>query len=85
MTRRPSSAAIAFAATRGQAVDQRTNMFFNGIPQGDQRQIITEWATKHGGKLPANLAGIKMWPGTQTAGEWLKSLNGNNGHGKLTT
>jgi hypothetical protein len=85
MTRRPSSAAVAFAASQRHVVDERVNMFFNGIPQGDQQQIVTEWAEKHGGNLPVNLAKIRMWPGTQTAGQWLQSRNGSNGHGKLTT
>lgn len=84
MSRKPSSAAMAFAASQGQVVDQRANMFFNGIPQGDQRQIVAEWADKHGGDLPVHLAAIRMWPGTQTAGQWLEGQrNGNNGHGKL--
>ncbi|MCL5774934.1 MAG: hypothetical protein M1333_01850 [Patescibacteria group bacterium] len=86
MSRKPSSAAMAFAASQGQSVDQRTNMFFNGIPGGDQRQIVAEWADKHGGTLPPHLAAIKMWPGSQTAGQWLEvHQNGNNGHGKLAT
>ncbi len=83
---RPSSAAAAYAAARVHVVDQRENMFFNGIPQGDQRQIVAEWANKHGGTLPPHLAAIKMWPGSQTAGQWLEGhRNGNNGHGKLAT
>ncbi len=62
--------------SRPQTRDERAVAFFRSIPRGDQELTVLGWDKIHNHQLPTNLAGIRMWPGTQTAGQWLASQNG---------
>ena len=62
--------------SRPQANAEWAASFFQSIPVGEQKLTISDWATKNGGQLPPKVAAVRLWPGTQTAGQWLASQNG---------